>query len=74
MALDRLTKKSWRSLAPYECCGQKEYCERGCYEPGGCRNGCIVPQLYARLAEYEDTGLCPEETDWLNHVRELVYR
>lgn len=52
--MERLTDKSWRNLDPWECCGQDKYCKRGCHEQGGCTNGCIVPKLYTRLAEYED--------------------
>lgn len=61
----RLTDKSWRNLDPWECCGQDNYCKRGCHEEGGCNNGCIVPRLYSRLARYEDLGLLPEEVDEL---------
>lgn len=61
----RLTDKSWRNLDPWECCGQDNYCKRGCHEEGGCNNGCIVPRLYSRLARYEDLGLLPEEIDEL---------
>lgn len=43
----------------WECCGQDNYCVRPNNKPGGCRNGCIVPKLYTRLAQYEDTGLSP---------------
>ena len=59
--MERLTDKCWRNLDPWECCGQDHFCNRGCYDAGGCNNGCIVPKLYARLAAYEDTGLTPEE-------------
>ena len=59
--MERLTDKAWRNFDPWECCGQDNYCKRGCHEPGGCTNGCIVPKLYARLAKYEDTGKTPEE-------------
>lgn len=59
--MERLTNKSWRNFDPWECCGQDKYCQRGCHDPGGCTKGCIVPQLYARLGAYEDTGLEPEE-------------
>lgn len=59
--MERLTNKAWRNLDPWECCGQDKYCQRGCHDPGGCTKGCIVPQLYARLGAYEDTGLTPEE-------------
>lgn len=52
--MERLTDKNWRNLDPWECCGQDKYCKRGCHEQGGCTNGCIVPKLYTRLAEYED--------------------
>ena len=57
--MERLTNKAWRNLDPWECCGQDKYCQRGCHDPGGCKKGCIVPQLYARLGAYEDTGLEP---------------
>ena len=57
--MERLTNKAWRNLDPWECCGQDKYCQRGCHDPGKCTKGCIVPQLYARLGAYEDTGLEP---------------
>ena len=57
--MERLTDKAWRNFDPWECCGQDKYCQRGCHDPGGCTKGCIVPQLYARLGAYEDTGLEP---------------
>lgn len=59
--MERLTDKYWRNFDPWEFCGQDNYCKRGCHDPGGCRNGCIVPKLYCRLALYEETGLGPEE-------------
>lgn len=59
--MKRLTEKHWRNLDPWECCGQDNYCKRGCHEKGGCNNGCIVPRVYSRLAAYEDTGLMPEQ-------------
>lgn len=59
--MERLTNKAWRNFDPWECCGQDKYCQRGCHNPGGCTKGCIVPQLYARLGAYEDTGLTPEQ-------------
>lgn len=67
--MERLTDKYWRNFDPWEFCGQDNYCKRGCHDPGGCRNGCIVPKLYSRLALYEETGLGPEEikelkADW----------
>lgn len=52
--MERLTDKNWRNLDPWECCGQAEYCKRTCHSKGGCANGCIVPKLYAKLAQYED--------------------
>lgn len=58
--MERLTNKAWRNLDPWECCGQGNYCKRDCHEDGGCNNGCIVPRLYSRLGQYEDTGLYPE--------------
>ena len=59
--MERLTRKSWRNLDPWETCGQDNYCKRRCHEQGGCTKGCIVPRIYARLAAYEDAGLQPEE-------------
>ena len=59
--MERLTRKSWRNLDPWETCGQDNYCKRGCHEQGGCAKGCIVPRIYARLAAYEDTGLEPQD-------------
>ena len=59
--MERLTNKAWQNFDPWECCGQDKYCQRGCHDPGGCTKGCIVPQLYARLGAYEDTGLEPDE-------------
>lgn len=58
--MDRLTEKAWANLDPWECCGQDGYCLRPSNKPGGCRQGCIVPKLYVRLAKYEDIGLTPE--------------
>lgn len=59
--IERLTDEKWRNLYPWECCGQDDYCQRGCCEEGGCTKGCIVPKLYKRLAQYEDTGLDPQD-------------
>lgn len=59
--MERLTDTCWMNFDPWECCGQDNYCKRDSREVGGCRNGCIVPKLYVRLAKYEDTGLTPEE-------------
>lgn len=59
--MNRLTEKHWRNLDPWECCGQDRFCGRRSDDLGGCKNGCIVPKLYARLATYEDTNLTPEE-------------
>lgn len=63
--MERLTNNAWRNFDPWECCGQDKYCQRGCHDPGGCTKGCIVPQLYAHLGAYEDTGLAPEEVSTL---------
>lgn len=63
----RLTDKYWRNFDPWEFCGQDHYCQRGCHDEGGCIRGCIVPKLYARLAEYEDIGFTPEEIISLNN-------
>ena len=59
--MERLTEKHWKNLDPWECCGQDRFCGRRSDDLGGCRNGCIVPKLYARLAAYEDIGLEPEK-------------
>lgn len=52
--MDRLTDKAWANLDPWECCGQDDFCKRGCHEDGGCLRGCSVPKTYFRLAEIED--------------------
>ena len=52
--MERLTNKAWRNLDPWECCGQDNYCKRGCFDEGGCNKGCIVPKIYDKLAKYED--------------------
>lgn len=52
--MERLTEKCWRNLDPWECCGQDNFCKRGCHDKGGCANSCIVPKLYCKLAKYED--------------------
>lgn len=59
--MKRLTETSWRNMDPWECCGQDNHCARGCHEEGGCTKGCAVPQIYSKLAGYEDTELTPEE-------------
>ena len=51
---ERLTIREWQNLDPWECCGQYHYCARNPNEAGGCRKGCIVPKLYAKLAKFED--------------------
>ena len=66
--MERLTDKAWRNFDPWECCGQDKYCQRGWHDPGGCTNGCIVHQLYARLGAYEDTGLTPGEVKSMQEV------
>ena len=70
--MERLTNKAWRNFDPWECCGQDEYCQRGCHDPGGCTKGCIVPQLYARLGDYEDTELTSEEIDMDHEAAEQL--
>lgn len=50
----RITDQHWRNLDPWEMCGQDHFCKRGCHEKGGCVNGCIVPQIYSKLAILED--------------------
>ena len=52
--MERLTAKHWRNLDPWECCGQDNYCKRGCFDEGGCNKGCIVPKIYDKLAKYEE--------------------
>lgn len=52
--MERITDRDWRNLDPWECCGQDGYCTRPSNKPGGCRNGCIVPKIYIKLAKYED--------------------
>lgn len=69
--MQRLTEKHWRNLDPWECCGQDNYCQRGCHDKGGCTKGCIVPKLYVRLAKYEGLGLTPEEVEELADRHEL---
>ena len=66
--MERLTNNAWRNFDPWECCGQDKSCQRGCHDPGGCTKGCIVPQLYARLGAYEDTGRTPEEVTALGKL------
>lgn len=63
--MERLTDKYWRNLDPWECCGQDNYCQRGCHDEGGCANGCKVPKIYSRLARYEDLGVTPEDVEEL---------
>lgn len=58
----RLTKEDWQNFDASDVCGQHgDGCKRTCNERGGCRNGCIVPKLYARLAAFEDLGVTPEQ-------------
>ena len=52
--MERLTEKCWRNLDPWETCGQDKFCTRRCHDKGGCANGCRVPKLYRKLADYED--------------------
>lgn len=59
--MKRLTKNNWRNLDHLEFCGQDRYCKLDYDDDGGCTKGCIIPNLYDRLAAYEDTGLEPEE-------------
>lgn len=70
--MERLTNKDWRNFDSWECCGQDKYCQRGCHDPGGCTKGCIVPRLYARLGDYEDTELTPEEIDMDHEAAEQL--
>lgn len=52
--MERLTDKAWKNLDPWEMCGQDHFCGRGCHDIGGCTGGCIVPNMYKKLARYED--------------------
>ena len=71
--MERLTRKNWRNLDPWEKCGQDNFCKRGCHEKGGCTKGCIVPRIYDRLAAYEDTGFDPEEiADFMKRWEQTV--
>lgn len=70
--MDRLTEKEWRNLDPWECCGQDDYCNRGCHEKGGCTGGCVVPRNYVQLAKYEDSGLTPERAQELAKADESM--
>ena len=72
--MERLTVKNWRNLDPWECCDQDDYCNRECYEEGGCINGCIVPKNYAHLARYEDTGLNSEQIVSILKISESLIR
>ena len=67
--MERLTNTAWRNFDPWECCGQDNFCTRGCHEKGGCNNGCIVPKLYGRLAAYEDTGIDPDELRIIGDIK-----
>ena len=59
--MERLTDKNWRSLDPADCCGDAAYCDRECnYDPEHAKE-CNTMKMYRRLAEYEDTGLEPDE-------------
>ena len=72
MAMERLTEIEWRNFDPWECCGQDQYCHRGCHDEGGCTNGCIVPKLYRLLAQYEDTGISPKEIELIkSDIKEM---
>lgn len=70
--MERLTEIHWRNLDPWECCGQDDYCKRGCHEKGGCANGCIVPIIYTKLARYEDIVIEPEEVLKLKKDNEVL--
>ena len=69
---ERLTEVSWENLDPWETCKQDNYCARSCHEEGGCANGCPVPRLYRKLAEYEDLGLSPAEIKELQDQVEVL--
>ncbi len=72
--MKRLTETYWRNLDPWECCGQDDYCKRGCHDGGGCANGCIVPKTYFHLAAYENTGLTPEEVEAVKADNDRLHR
>ena len=58
--MDRLTVKDWPELSLNNCCALASRCE---YKPGPQCVGCKIPQIYVRLAQYEDTGLEPGQID-----------
>lgn len=54
--MDRLTLNDLNEVCydPWELCEMDIFCKKGCYEEGGCRNGCHIIKMYRKLAEYED--------------------
>ena len=68
--MDRLTKgelihcDSCFDNGENTVCGS-HYCENDC-------ETCNVEQFYKRLAEYEDTGLTPEETKDLIRIKKAL--
>lgn len=61
--MERLTVKNWPELTLPECYRLVGGCLTSTPEPGFKCNGCPAPRLYVRLAQYEDTGLLPDEID-----------
>ena len=51
--MNRLTKKEWRSLYPWEICGKGGSCKY-CDEERSSSTGCHVVNVAKKLAEYED--------------------
>jgi hypothetical protein len=44
-------------MDPWDWCGLDKECKRDCLEPTPCK----IPALARKLAEYEDTGMTPED-------------
>ena len=57
--MERLTQEGSTkcSMDPWDWCGLDRDCKRDCFEP----TPCPIPIMARRLAEYEDTGMTPEE-------------
>ncbi len=57
--MDRLTYERLTKACndPWDYCGLDKVCKRDCFKPEPCK----MPKMIHRLAEYEDTGLTPDE-------------
>ena len=53
--MKRLTDKYWRNFDPWECCGQDNFCQRGCHD-------CALHELNA----YKDLGSIDHIRDLLH--------